>query len=325
MSAAPKTVLLPAPVAAQPRSSAPARHEPANRTAVILAFFAIYVIWGSTYIAIWYAVSSIPALYTAGFRHIIAGSILLLWALVKGQRPTWPQIRASMVIGFFFFLIGHGTLHWAETKIPTGLASLLIASEPIWVFLIACAAEKRWRMNGYLLCGVVLGLAGVALLLGRDVWSAGRGVFWGAVACLIGAISWSAGIIYSRRSHLSGNPLLLSALSLLAGSAMLLTAGTLLGEYRGFSFRAVPLRAWLGLAYLIIFGSVIAFTAYNWLLEHYSPTLVATHTYVNPLVAVALGWWIAGEHVSVNVIAAALMVVAAVFLVDRGMARLRTG
>ena len=296
---------------------------PASRTAVVLAFLAIYVIWGSTYLAIWYAVASIPPLYTAGLRHALAGSILLVWALVKGQRPTWPQIRASIVIGFLFFLVGHGTLHWAETQITTGLASLLIASEPIWVFLIACAAEKRWRMNWFLFSGVALGLGGVALLMGRDVWSAGQGVFLGAVACLIGAISWSAGIIYSRRSHLSGSPLLLSALSLLAGSAMLLTTGTLLGEYRGFSLGAVPLRSWLALAYLVLFGSVIAFTAYNWLLEHYSPTLVATHTYVNPVVAVLLGWWLANERVSLNVMASAAMVVAAVFLVDRGMARFK--
>jgi drug/metabolite transporter (DMT)-like permease len=296
---------------------------PANRLAVFAAFFSIYVIWGSTYLAIRYAVASIPPLYTAGFRHVVAGSILLLWALAKGLRPTWPQIRASLVIGFLFFLIGHGSLHWAETKVPSGLASLLIASEPIWVFLMACAAEKRWRMNGFLLAGVIIGLAGVALLLGRDVWSAGSDAVWGAVACLVGAISWSAGIIYSRRSHLSGSPLLLSALSLLAGSAMLLITGTLLGEYRGFSFYNVPMRAWLSLAYLIVFGSVIAFSAYNWLLEHYSPTLVATHTYINPIVAVLLGWWFAGEQVTPNVLLSAGMVIAAVFLVDRGMARLQ--
>ncbi len=295
----------------------------ANRLGVIGAFFAIYVIWGSTYLAIRYAVAAIPPLYTAGFRHFIAGTILLLWALAKGQRPTWPQIKASVVIGFLFFLIGHGSLHWAETQIPSGLASLLIASEPIWVFLMTCAAEKRWRMNRYLLTGVALGLAGVGLLLGRDVWSSGRGGFLGAVACLVGAISWSAGIIYSRRSHLSGSPLLLSALSLLAGSGMLLASGTVLGEYRGFSFASVPRLAWLSLAYLIVFGSVIAFTAYNWLLEHYSPTLVATHTYVNPIVAVLLGWWFAGEQVSLNVMVSAGMVIAAVFLVDRGMARLK--
>jgi len=142
---------------------------PANRLSVIAAFFSIYVIWGSTYLAIRYAVAAIPPLYTAGFRHLIAGTILLLWALAKGQRPTWPQVKASLVIGFLFFLIGHGSLHWAETQIPSGLASLLIASEPIWVFLMTCAAEKRWRMNGYLLVGVALGLAGVGLLLGRDV------------------------------------------------------------------------------------------------------------------------------------------------------------
>lgn len=323
MSAARTAATLAAPPATQGSPAAGALHAPANRSAILLAFFAIYVIWGSTYLAIWYAVASIPPLYTAGFRHLVAGSILLAWAMFKGQRPTWQQVRASVVIGFFFFLIGHGSLHWAETQIPTGLASLLIAAEPIWVFLLACAVEKRWRMNPPLLGGVVLGLAGVGLLMGRDVVSAGRGVFLGALACLVGGISWSAGIIYSRRSQLSGSPLLLSALSLLAGSAMLLTTGTLFREYRGFSVGAVPMRAWLALAYLIVFGSVITFTAYNWLLEHYSPTLVATHTYVNPIVAVLLGWWLAHEHVSVNVMASAAMVIAAVFLVDRGMARLK--
>ena len=299
-----------------------ATNKPGSRVAILAAFFAIYVIWGSTYLAIRYAVETIPPLYAAGLRHLTAGTILLVWALAKGLRPTPAQIRASVVIGVFFFLVGHGTLHWAETQVPSGLASLLIASEPIWVFLMASAAEKRWRMNGFLFAGVALGLAGVALLLGRDVWHSGSGAFWGAIACLLGAISWSAGVIYSRRSKLSGSPLLLSALSLLAGSGMLLAAGTVFGEYRGFAFHNVTPRSWLGLAYLILFGSVVAFTAYNWLLERYSPTLVATHTYVNPIVAVLLGWAFAGERVSLNVIVSAAMVVGAVFLVDRGMARL---
>jgi drug/metabolite transporter (DMT)-like permease len=321
VSASPKTAVLPEPAHKATKGAAP---HAVSRTAVILAFLAIYVIWGSTYLAIWYAVASIPPLYAAGSRHAIAGTILLVWALGKGQRPTWAQIRASIVVGFLFFLVGHGTLHWAETKIPTGLASLLMASEPIWVYLMSCAVEKRWRMNWLLFSGVALGLSGVALLMGRDVWSAGRGVFLGAVVCLIGAISWSAGVIYSRRSQLSGSPLLLSALSLLAGSAMLLSTGTLLGEYRGFGLGAVSIRSWLGLGYLALFGSVIAFTAYNWLLERYSPTIVATHTYVNPIVAVLLGWWLASEHLSLNVMASAVMVVGAVFLVDRGMARLKS-
>jgi len=287
-----------------------------------ISFFSIYFIWGSTYLAIRYAVATIPPLYTAGLRHLAAGSILLIWALAKGLRPTAEQIRASFVIGIFFFLIGHGTLHWAETRIPSGFASLIIASEPIWVFLGASIAEKKWRMNFPLFGGVVLGLGGVSLLLSHDALTSSSGMFVGAVAVLIGAISWSIGIIYSRRSQLSGNPLLLSALSLLSGSVLLLTTGTIAGEAHGFSFAQVTLRSWLALAYLILFGSVVAFTAYNWLMEHYSPTFVATHTYVNPIVAVFLGWWLAGEKVTANVAIAAALVIVAVFLVDRGMAKL---
>lgn len=288
------------------------------------AFLSIYLIWGSTYLGIRYAVETIPPLFTAGLRHLTAGTILLCWALAKGLRPTAKQIRASIVIGIFFFLIGHGTLHWAETRVPSGFASLIIASEPIWVFLVASAVEKKWRMNFPLAAGVVLGLAGVGILFGHGALSAGSGMFVGSVAVLVGAISWSIGIIYSRRSHLSGNPLLLSALSLLSGSVLLLTTGAIVGEAHGFSFLQVTLRSWLALAYLILFGSVIAFTAYNWLLEHYSPTFVATHTYINPIVAVSLGWWLAGEKVTINVAIAAALVILAVFLVDRGMARLET-
>ena len=296
-----------------------------HRLTVVLSFLSIYLIWGSTYLAIRYAVETIPPLYTAGLRHLLAGSILLAGCLVKGLRPTWAQVRASIVIGVFFFLIGHGTLHWAEQKVPSGLASLLIASEPIWVFLLTAAAARQWRLNATLLAGILLGFGGVGLLMGRSALNSGPGVFVGSLAIVLGALSWSVGIVYSRRSHLSGHPLLLSALSLLAGSAQLLLVGTAVGEYRGFSFASVSLRSWLALGYLILFGSVVAFTAYNWLLEHYSPTLVATHTYVNPIVAVLLGWFFAGEAVTLNVLLSTAMVIGAVMLVDRGMARLQPG
>jgi drug/metabolite transporter (DMT)-like permease len=294
----------------------------ARRLHVLLAFFAIYVIWGSTYLAIRYAVKTIPPLYTAGMRHLVAGTILLIWALAKGMRPTVAQIRASLVIGFFFFLIGHGSLHWAERVVPSGLASLLIAIEPIFVFLLSSMATRTWRLNGLLVAGILLGLAGVGVLVGGVTREAGTpGSTLGAVAILVGALSWSIGIIYSRTSRLSGNPLLLSALSLLSGAVMLLTTGTLAGEARGFSLAQVTLRSWLALGYLILFGSVVAFTAYNWLLEHFSPTLVATHTYVNPIVAVMLGWAYGGEALTLKVVIAALMVVGAVVLVDRGTNR----
>ena len=294
----------------------------AGRIRVVLCFLAIYLVWGSTYLAIRYAVETIPPLVTAGIRHTVAGAVLLAWALAKGQRPTWAQIRASAVIGFFFFLIGHGSLHWAEQYVPSGTASLLIAIEPIIVFLMSSAAARVWKLNGLLLAGILIGLAGVGILVqGTDLQAGGRGAF-GPFAVLIGAISWSYGIIYSRRSKLSGSPLLLSALSLLAGAAMLLTTATLSGEMREFSISRVTPKSWLALAYLIVFGSIIAFTAYNWLLEHYSPTLVATHTYVNPVVAVFLGWLLAGEVITLKVGIAATLVVGAVVLVDRGTAKL---
>jgi drug/metabolite transporter (DMT)-like permease len=296
-----------------------------NRAIVLFCFLSIYFIWGSTYLAIRYAVETIPPLYTAGFRHLIAGTILLLWCLAKRLRPTWAQIRASIIIGVFFFLIGHGTLHWAEQKVPSGLASLLIASEPIWVFLLSAAVARQWRLNAALLTGILVGLGGVGLLMGRSALHSGPGVFVGSLAVILGALSWSIGIVYSRRSHLSGQPLLLSALSLLAGAVQLLFAGTVLGEYRGFSVASVSTRSWLALAYLIVFGSVVAFTAYNWLLEHYSPTLVATHTYVNPIVAVLFGWLFARETVTFNVLLSMALVIVAVMLVDRGTERLQRG
>lgn len=296
--------------------------ERGDRAIVIFCFLAIYIIWGSTYLAIRYAVESIPPLYTAGLRHLFAGSILLVWCLAKRLRPTWGQIRASIIIGFFFFLFGHGSLHWAEQKVPSGLASLLIASEPIWVFLLSAAASKQWHGNPSLLAGSLLGLSGVALLMGRSALTSVPGMFISALAVVVSALSWSVGVVYSRRSHLSGNPLLLSALSLLAGSAQLLLVGTIAGEYRGFSLSSVSMRSWLSLGYLILFGSVVAFTAYNWLMEHYPATLVATHTFINPIVAVLLGWLLAREAVTFNVLLSATMVVSAVILVDRGMARL---
>ena len=303
-------------------TSAPGR--PAvNRLLVILSFGAIYLIWGSTFLAIRYAVENLPALYVVSFRHLCAGLILFAWALAKGARPTWGQIRASAVIGFLFFVVGHGTLHWAEKFVPSGLAALLIAAEPICVFLMSSAVARVWRLNGMLVAGILIGLAGVALLVGDSAVHGEPRLTTGVIAILIGTVSWAAGIIYSRRSKLSGSPLLLSALSLLSGSIMLFLVGTVLGEWRGFTLERMETRNWVAIAYLILFGTVITFTAYNWLLEHFSPTLVATHTYVNPVVAVLLGWAYAGETLTVRVGVASAMVIAAVALVDRGTNRLR--
>src|SRR6202162_1551147 len=159
-----------------------------NRLLIIFCFFAIYAIWGSTYLAIRYAVETIPPLYAAGIRHLTSGTILLLWCLAKKVRPTTSQIRTGVVIGILFFLLGHGPLHWAETKVPSGLASLLVATEPIFVFFLAALATKRWQFSWKILAGVFLGLAGVGLLVGRTTLTSSRGMIVASLAILVGAL-----------------------------------------------------------------------------------------------------------------------------------------
>lgn len=299
-----------------------AKKPPPNPVTVILAVGATWFIWGSTFLAIRYAVETIPPLYAAGFRHLLAGSFMLAWCASKKLRPTRAQLRESFILGFFFFVGGHGLLHWAEVSVPSGASALLIATEPILVFLLSDLFDKKWRMNAWLAGGVTIGLLGVALLLGKGEFS-GPHMRTGVLAILVSALSWSVGIVYSRRSKLSGSPLLVAALAPLAGSFMLLIIATVAGEARGFSFAAVTPRSWVSLAYMIVFGSIITFTAYVWLLEHFSPTLVATHTYINPVIAVLLGWVVGDEKVTVNLAIAAALVIGAVILVQRGTALLR--
>src|SRR6202521_4333141 len=293
-----------------------------NRLLIVFCFFAIYTIWGSTYLAIRYAVETIPPLYAAGIRHLISGTILLLWCFAKKVWPTASQIHSGVVIGILFFLLGHGPLHWAETRVPSGLASLLVATEPIFVFFLAALAAKRWQFSWKVFAGVFMGLAGVGLLVGRTTLTSSSAMLVASLAILLGAFSWSAGIVYTRKSDLAGHPLLLTALSSFSGGILLLASATIFGEWRGFSFSSVTARSWEALAYLVVFGSLVAFSAYNWLLEHYSPTLVATHTYVNPVVAVLLGWLYGGEAITLKVGIAAALVVGAVVLVDRGTNKL---
>jgi drug/metabolite transporter (DMT)-like permease len=290
-----------------------------NRVVVVFSFLAIYVIWGSTYLGILYAIETIPPLFTAGSRHLIAGSILLAWGLWKGKRPTRAQWRASLVVGFLFFLVGHGTLHWAEKTVPSGIAALLIATEPIFVALLIAVTATRRMPDRNIIAGLILGLIGVAVLIKPDP-AQSHGSLIGTLAVLLGSFSWSAGIVYSRRSQLAGDPLMMSALSLLSGAAMLLTTGFIVGEYRDFHPADVSARSLLALVYLITFGSVVAFTAYNWLLERFPPTLVSTHTYVNPIVALLLGWGFANERLDLSLLLATVLVISAIFLVHRAEA-----
>ena len=289
-----------------------------RRLALLLAFFAIYVVWGSTYLAIRYAVETIPPLVVAGVRHSVAGMALLAWTYARGYRPTLREWRASLVLGILYFAIGHGSLHWAETVVPSGLASLLVASEPIWIALMAAVVSHGERLTGKTMLGLLLGIAGVALLMRDESASGNRAVLVGSIAILIGTLSWSVGVFYSRSASLPRNAIARAGMPEIAGAVALLLAAAFSGEFSRLHIATVTPRSAWALLYLITFGSIVAFTAYTWLLDHCSPTLVSTHTYANPIIAVLLGWMWAGEVINIRVLEAGLLTLFAVFLISRG-------
>ena len=289
-----------------------------RRLALLLAFFAIYVVWGSTYLAIRYAVETIPPLVVAGVRHSVAGMALLAWTYARGYRPTLREWRASLVLGILYFAIGHGSLHWAETVVPSGLASLLVASEPIWIALMAAVVSHGERLTGKTMLGLLLGIAGVAILMRDESASGHRAVLVGSIAILIGTLSWSVGVFYSRSASLPRNAIARAGMPEIAGAVALLLAAAFSGEFSRLHVATVTPRSAWALLYLITFGSIVAFTAYTWLLDHCSPTLVSTHTYANPIIAVLLGWMWAGEVINIRVLEAGLLTLFAVFLISRG-------
>jgi drug/metabolite transporter (DMT)-like permease len=281
-----------------------------------LAFAAIYLVWGSTYLAIRYAVETIPPLVTAGIRHSVAGSILLAWAWARGFRPRREHWIAGLVIGALFFLGGHGTLHWAEQYVGSGMAALLIATEPMFILLLAAAMGQQ-RIRIFSALGLGLGIAGVAVLLGGELTLKGSSLA-GLIAVLFGSLSWATGVVISPKVKLPDDALGRTALPTLCGAAMLLIAAGVTGEFHNTHWATISSRSLLGLAFLILFGSVVSFTAYTWLLQRCPPALVATHTYANPVVAVLLGWLLAGEALNMRVVAASVAILGAIVLIRRG-------
>jgi len=290
---------------------------------LFLAFFSIYVVWGSTYLAIRLAVETIPPLATAGVRHLTAGLILYVWARGWQARVTWTEWRASIVVAVLFFLIGHGTLHWAEQIVPSGIAALLVATEPLWIAILM-PGEQASRWGPRVIGGLAAGLIGVGLLVPQEAFATGSSQLVGGSAILLGAMSWAFGVRYSATAPLPKDPFLRAATTLLCGAALLLAASAVTGEMTQVDLRAISTRSLLGLSYLIVFGSVVAFSAYTWLLERCPATLVATHTYVNPVIAVLLGWLFAGERLTPRVIGATGLILSAVLLLKSSTAQRRT-
>jgi drug/metabolite transporter (DMT)-like permease len=295
-----------------------------GRVRLVLAFAAIYVVWGSTYLAIRYAVETIPPLLTAGVRHLVAGLVLYAWTRPAAVRVTAAEWRASFVVAVLFFLVGHGTLHWAEQIVPSGIAALLVATEPLWIALLVPSGGGP-RLTPRTIAGLVVGLAGVALLVPYRGFDGGWPQLLGSAAILLGALSWAAGVRQAAVLPLPTDPFVRAATTLLMGAGLLLAASVATGEVARVNVGAISARSMISLAYLIVFGSLVAFSAYTWLLERCSATLVATHTYVNPVIAVLIGWWLGGEAVTPRTFGATALILSAIVLLTSASVRTAGG
>ena len=289
----------------------------APRIAIVSAFATVYVVWGSTFLAIRYALESLPPFSMMGLRAVAAGGLLYAWARLGGApAPTRDHWRSALVLGGLLFLGGHGTLAWAEQRVPSGTASLLYATVPLWAVLLEWGAPRGSRPAPAIIAGLLLGLAGVALLVGPGVRGAGAALDpAGAAAILLGSLLWAAGSIRARRASQPASPFMATSLQLLAGGSLLLIVGLLGGEAQTLGAQEVSWRSIAALVYLVVFGSLIAFTAYVWLLRVATPARVTTYAYVNPVVALVLGWMAGDEAPSAMTALAALVILGGVVLV----------
>ncbi len=294
-----------------------------RRLEVVAAFVAIYLIWGSTYLAIRFALESLPPFWMASSRYLIAGAVLYVWARHRGAvAPRLLHWRSAAIVGGLLLLGGNGGVVWSEQRVPSGLAALLIATVPLWMVLLDGAGRGWRRPHGQVLLGVAVGLTGVGLLVGPGRFAGDHGVDpLGAVVLLLASLSWASGSLYARRAQLPASPLLGTAMEMLAGGVCLAVAGLFAGEWHRLDLAAASPRSLLAVAYLALFGSLVGFTCYAFLLRVSTPPLVATYAYVNPVVAVFLGWAFAAEPVSARTLLAAAVIVGAVMLITTHRAR----
>jgi drug/metabolite transporter (DMT)-like permease len=288
----------------------------ASRAKIVLAFGVIYIIWGSTYLAIRFAVQTIPPFWMAGARFLLAGSIL--YALMR-WRGTPPPLRrqwfSAAGVGTLLLVCGNGSLSWAEQRVSSALAAILLAMIPLWMVLLDSLRKSGPRLKARVASGLVIGLVGVGILVGpARLWGSSRVDILGTAALMFSAFCWSVGSLYSRGANLPPSPFLAAAMEMLTGGAMLIVLGFLI-EGGQPHWRVISLRSTAGLIYLVAFGSLLGFTAYIWLLSVVSTSRVATYAYVNPVVAVFLGWALGGESISARELLATAIIIAAVVLI----------
>lgn len=289
-----------------------------SKKAVIAAFAAIYTIWGSTYLAIRFAIETIPPFTMGGIRFLVAGGLLYMWARARGA--AGPKLRhwsGAAVVGALLLLGGNGAVVWAEQWVASGLVALLVASVPLWMVLMDWTWGGARRPNAWLIGGLLWGLLGVAFLVGSDEMGGGTTeTLVGALVVLAGSFAWAAGSIYSRTASLPTSPSLATAMQMLMGGGLLLLLGGAVGEWGSFSFASISLKSLLALVYLIVFGAIVAFSAYIWLLRASTPARVATYAYVNPVVALLLGWGLASEPLDSQALIAGGIILSAVWVIS---------
>ena len=287
-----------------------------NKLKILAAFIAVYFVWGTTYLAIKIAIETLPPLLMMGIRSLVAGSILYIWGRLRGDANVVRKELPSLVlIGFLFFLIGHGLIAWAQKSVPSGVTALLVASEPIFIALFEPMFTREGRVGKRTVLGLLIGVCGIAVLVTPQGFDFKNANLLGSFGILLGAGAWASGAIYTRVAQLPRSPLISGGLQLLSGGVLLICASFISGEWTDFSFSQVVMRSWLGLAYLILFGSVIAFSAYTWLLTITSATRISTHTFVNPVIAVLVGWAFGGEALTLGMLFATLLIIISVYLI----------
>ncbi len=314
--------------ASQRRNAIPTRNETgASRSRIIAAYAAIYIIWGSTYLGIRFAIETIPPFIMGGVRFLLSGAVLYLWMLSRGgERPTLVQARNAAIVGAFLIVGGNGGVVWAEQFVPSGITALLVAILPFWMVLIDWIRPGGTKPSTGVMIGLVIGLAGLVILVGPSALNpsaateaaASRGdgvVLVGAVVLILASQSWAIGSVYSQQAPMPRSAFVATGLEMLAGGAIMFLFGAFRGELGDLDVAAISARSWIAFAYLTTIGSRVGFTAYIWQLKVEPPSRVATYAYVNPVVAVFLGWALAGEDLSLRTMIAAAIIIAAVAII----------
>jgi drug/metabolite transporter (DMT)-like permease len=292
-----------------------------NLILLIAAFAAVYIIWGSTYLAIKYAIETIPTFLMAGFRFTIAGGLLYLWARFSRnyEKPKLIHWRTSLIVGILLLAGGNGGVVIGEHYISSSLTALLIATTPFWIVLLNWILLRGQRPNFKVLAGLLIGFIGVWLLLPTGTTSGeaagASGQMFGAILILVASLSWALGSLYGTRAPAARSPILASGMQMLTGGIVMLLIGTFAGEWSTLNLSAISARSWAALVYLIFVGAIVAYTAYSWLLKNAQPAMVSTYAYVNPAIAVLLGWAIAGETLTGQMLVGAAIIVGSVALI----------